>query len=45
MRIAIQKLMKSLHKSMGTQLLDLADEHLGPTLQNKLHDMLTSDYL
>lgn len=44
-RIAIQKLMKSLHKSMGTQLLDLADEHLGPTLQNKLHDMLTSDYL
>ena len=44
-RMSMQKLVKSLHKSMGTQLLALADERLGGTLQNKLHDMLTSEFL
>lgn len=42
-RMASQKLVVSLHKSMGTQLLHIADQHLGRSLQNKLHDMLTSD--
>ncbi len=40
-RLTIQKLVKSLHKVMGPQLLDIADDHLGPTSQNRLHDMLT----
>ncbi|QDZ18618.1 hypothetical protein HOP50_02g11220 [Chloropicon primus] len=44
-RMTTQKLMMTLHKSMGTQLLQLADQHLGTGMQNRLHDMLASDYM
>ena len=43
-RMAIQKLVHVLNRVMGSSFLDHT-AHLSPTLQSRVHDMLTSNYL